>query len=562
MTEAMESQPTYDAFIAQFSWDQVLAHFDWPVTEKINLGHELCDRWANHPTKGNRLAMRYETRDGIRGSYSYRQLQDHSNRFATALTTLGIQRGDRIAGYLPKTSAFLPMLLGIWKIGAVYVPIFTAFAAPAVSYRLRDSEARLIITDETYLPIVKESFYFDKGVPALERVVVVADRALSFEGNILNFWALLDAASPVFQAVEMHLDDLAVLQYTSGSTGSPKGAMISNRFVLALYPYARYALNIREDDVFWGAADPGWAYGGIICLPAPLLLGNTVLWIEAPFTVEHTWQVLEYYGVTNLSAAPTAYRTLAAAGPEQVHARTLSLRVATSAGEPLNPEVISWFKRAVGVTVYDCYGLTELLMTVCNYHGFVYQAKSGSMGRPMPGFEMGLIDAEGKEVPPGVVGQIAMRKTAFPYQFKGYWKDPAKTAALSIGEWHVTGDSARCDEDGYFWFEGRNDDLINTSAYRVGPFEIESALLEHPAVVESAVVGVPDAQRGEVIKAYVVLHAGQEGTPHLAEELQQMVRQRVGKHAYPRAIEFVKELPKTSSGKIQRYLLRARARQE
>jgi len=559
MSEATVIQPTYDEFVAQFSWDQVLAHFDWPVTEKFNLGHELCDRWAKHPTRADALAMRYETKDGSQGGYTYRQLRDLSNRFAAALTILGIQRGDRIAGLMPKIPAFLPMLLGIWKTGAVYVPIFTAFAAPAVAYRLRDSEARLVITTETYLPVIRESQQLANGLTALEQVLVVADPGQMFEGHTLNFWALLEAATPDFQAVEMQLDDVAVLQYTSGSTGNPKGAMIANTFALALYPYARYALNIREDDVFWGAADPGWAYGGIICLPSPLLLGNTVLWIEAPFTAVHTWQVIERYGVTNFSAAPTAYRALAAAGPELAHASDLTLRVATSAGEPLNPEVITWFKREVGLPIYDCYGLTELLMTVCNYHGFDYRPKPGSMGRPMPGFEMGLIDAEGNEVPPGVVGQIAMRRTAFPYQFKGYWKDPGKTAALLIGEWHVTGDSARRDEDGYFWFEGRNDDLINTSAYRVGPFEIESALLEHPAVVESAVVGLPDAQRGEVIKAFIVLQAGQEGTPELVDELQQIVRQRVGKHAYPRSIEFIQDLPKTASGKIQRYLLRSRS---
>ena len=271
MSEVTVIQPTYDEFVAQFSWDQVLAHFDWPVTEKFNLGHELCDRWAKHPTRADALAMRYETKDGSQGGYTYRQLRDLSNRFAAALTRLGIQRGDRVAGLMPKIPAFLPMLLGIWKTGAVYVPIFTAFAAPAVAYRLRDSEARLVITTETYLPVIRESQQLANGLTALEQVLVVADPGQMFEGHTLNFWALLEAATPDFQAVEMQLDDVAVLQYTSGSTGNPKGAMIANTFALALYPYARYALNIREDDVFWGAADPGWAYGGIICLPSPLL---------------------------------------------------------------------------------------------------------------------------------------------------------------------------------------------------------------------------------------------------------------------------------------------------
>lgn len=557
MAEVKVSRPTYDEFVNDFSWERLLAHFDWPATEKFNLGHELCDRWANHPVKTDQVALKYESRDGTQRSYTYRQLRDLSNRFANLLTASGIGRGDRVGGLLPKTPALLPVLLGTWKVGAIYVPLFTAFAAPAVAYRLRDSEAKLVVTDEVNLPKIRESTSANEGLPDLEHVMVVADPAKVFEHGIRNFWAELDAASGDFNAAETTLDDLAVLQYTSGSTGNPKGAMIANRFALALLPYVRYAMDIREDDVFWGPADPGWGYGSIVCLPGPLLLGNTAILIDAPFTPEHCWQVLERYRVTNFSFAPTAYRALMAAGAQLAHTYALRLRVASSAGEPLNPEVIDWFRRELDLSIYDCYGQTELLMVICNYHAFAYSMKPGSMGRAMPGFGIGLIDEHGNEIPPGAVGQIAMRRTSPFYQFKGYWKDPAKTRALYLGDWHLTGDTARCDQEDYFWFEGRDDDLINTSSYRIGPFEIESALLEHRAVAESAVIGIPDPQRGQAIKAYIVLRIGESGSPQLAEELRQIVRERVGKHAYPRQIEFVQALPKTSSGKIQRFLLRA-----
>jgi acetyl-CoA synthetase len=558
MTETMATHPSYDEVVNHFSWETVLDYFDWPANEKFNFAHEICDRWANDPAKAEQVALYYETKDGKRGSYTYRQLRDLSNRFANVLAELGVRPADRVGGLLPKIPAILPTILGIWKLGAIYVPLFTAFAAPAVAYRLRHGEVSVVVTDEANLPKIQQGQHSDEGLPLLKHVLVVTtDENKTFERGEINFWAALQGASPHFQVAETTLDDVLVCQYTSGSTAQPKGSMDANGFALSMLLYVRYAMDIRDDDVFWGPADPGWAYGLFACLTGPLMVGNAAILIEEPFTPELCWQVIERYGVTNLTYAPTAYRALAAAGIELARKYQIKLRVASSAGEPLNPEVIEWFRREPGVSICDCYGQTELGMIVCNYNALHNPIKPGSMGRPTPGLEVSLVDDEGREVPTNTLGQIAMRRGSYGYMFKGYWKEPDKTAAVYAGDWHLSGDLARRDEDGYYWFEGRSDDLINSSGYRIGPFEIESALLEHLAVAEAAVISVPDAQRGEAIKAYVILKAGKQGSPELVEELQQIVRERVGKHAFPRAVEFVTTLPKTESGKIQRFLLRA-----
>jgi acetyl-CoA synthetase len=308
--------------------------------------------------------------------------------------------------------------------------------------------------------------------------------------------------------------------------------------------------------VFWGGADPGWVHGLLGCLLGPLLLGHCALLIEAPFNAELCWQVMERYGVTNFVYVPAVYRALAAAGAAVAKQYTLQLQRASSAGEPLNPEAIHWFQEVLNVPVYDQYGQTELLILVGNYHAFDMPIKPGSMGLPMPGCRVSLVDEHGNEVGTNAIGQIAMDRTGFAYMFQGYWKEPQKSGENLRGTWHLTGDMARKDADGYFWFAGRADDLMNTSGYRIGPAEIESALLEHPDVVEAAAISVPDPQRGEVIKAYVVLQPGVQESEALAGALQQMVRERVGRHAVPRLVEFIDTLPKTPSGKIQRFLLR------
>lgn len=325
----------------------------------------------------------------------------------------------------------------------------------------------------------------------------------------------------------------------------------------------RWGLDLQEEDFFWNLADPGWAYGLYYGLIGPLLLGKGTLFYNAPFDPDAAYRILQKYRVTNFAAAPTAYRALRAAGASADTRRKLSLRVASSAGEPLNPELIAWAREHLGVPIHDHYGQTELGMVVNNHHaaGLVRPLRPGSMGHPMPGFRVVVASPAGEELGPGQEGQLAVDTRQSPlFWFRGYHADPERTAERFTGDgrYYLTGDAARMDADGYVFFSGRADDIILTAGYRVGPFEVESALMAHPAVAEAAAVGKPDELRGEVVKAYVVLKPGFTPSVELAAELSQFVKSSLSAHAYPREVEFVPELPKTPSGKIQRFLLRRR----
>jgi acetyl-CoA synthetase len=355
---------------------------------------------------------------------------------------------------------------------------------------------------------------------------------------------------------ETTVDDLLAIQYTSGSTGMPKGAIWPHNLLINIYPYMKYAIDLREDDVFLGGADPGWAYGLIFCTFAPLSFGVPIVFYEGPFKPETYYELMEKYRVTNFAYAPTAYRAMVAAGDEAIQQYDIRVRAMSSAGEPLNPEVIRFFQKHLGVTVHDHYGLSETLMLIGNFNALDMEIRPGSMGWALPGFEVALLDDTGAPVKDGEVGQIAFNTDSIPNVFKGYWKAPEKTAERLLDNWFLTGDLAIKDADGYFWFQGRADDIISSAGYRIGPFEVESSLIEHPAVVEAAVVGKPDPLKGEIVKAFVVLADGYAPSDELAKELSLFVKNRLSKHEYPREVEFVAELPKTSSGKIQRFILR------
>jgi acetyl-CoA synthetase len=306
------------------------------------------------------------------------------------------------------------------------------------------------MTDDVHLAKVREGRHRGDGLPALRHVLVVTDASTTFDDGTVHFWAAVHSASTTFEVCPTTPDDLLEIQYTSGSTGNPKGAMLPHKVGLAFSSYMRHAIGLREEDVFWGGADPGWAYGLMVCLLGPLLLGPCAILIAAPFTAEGCWQVMERYGVTNFAYAPAAYRALAAAGAEVANHYQLQLQRASSAGEPLNPEVIHWFQDVLHVPVYDQYGQTELVMLVCNYHAFEMPVKPGSMGLPMPGFGVSLVDDNGQEVGINTIGQIAMDRTGFAYMFQGYWQEPQKSVEPMRGKWHLTGDIAHKDADGYF----------------------------------------------------------------------------------------------------------------
>jgi len=516
----------------------------------------LCDR---HLTAPDSNAIRYEDDEGTQLSKSFRELHELSSRLAGFLGSQGVQQGDRVAGLLPKGIELVVTTLAVWRLGGVYVPLFTAFGPQGIAYRTDMSRTKVLITDDANRSKLEELSPASRN--RMQIVTVSSRRQPDLAGGEHSFWSSLEKASPIVESTPVRGEDPLILIFTSGTTGNPKGVPVPIKGLASFEAYMRFGLDVRKEDVYWNMADPGWAYGLYYNLVGPLLLGKPILFYNASFTPEKAYSFMDRYGVTNFASAPTAYRALKAAGPDLVDRYPPRLRVASSAGEPLNPEVIEWARAHFGIPIHDHYGQTELGMVINNHHHPDLQSelKSGSMGQTMPGFRMVVLDESAQEVAPRTEGQLAVDTQASPLLwFKGYWEDDAKTSQryTDDGRYCLTGDTVSYEEQGFFFFSGRSDDIILSAGYRIGPFEVESALMEHPSVAETAVIGVPDELRGEIVKAYVVLHSEQEGTEELAEELRMLVKRQLAKHAYPRIIAFVDELPKTPSGKIQRFLLR------
>jgi acetyl-CoA synthetase len=517
--------------------------------ERVALGQLLCDA---HPADA--LALVYDGPAGVQ-RLTYGELGQQSRRLAGALRQAGVQEGDRVAVMLPKSPELLVSLVAIWRAGAVHVPLFTAFGPEAAGYRIEHSGARLVIADEAN----REKVDVD-GVSVMH---VAGEQESVREGDI-DFAAAV-AHGPALEGVDRAGDDLMIMLYTSGTTGQPKGVEAPVRSLASIHSYMRYGLDLRPDDAFWNIADPGWGYGLWFGLVGPLLLGHATLLRAAPFTPEGVYEAILEHGVTNLAGAPTVYRALRAAGVPDGFKQRSRLRVASSAGEPLNAELLEWSRRELGAAIHDHYGQSELGMVV----GFAHHPQlhrepvAGSMGFALPGFSALVLDEQGRQVDRGVDGELAIDVAASPlYWFRGYYKDPERTAErFGHGERHyLTADAAQLDEQGLLRFASRADDVITSSGYRIGPFEIESALMAHPAVAEVAVIGTPDELRGEAVTAFVVSAPGVEGTPELAEELQELVKSRLAKHLFPRHVHFADALPRTPSGKVQRRLLRERSR--
>lgn len=529
----------YQQLLTEFSWDKVLKTYDWDASERYNMAHESCDRWAKDPS---RVAIYWEDEDGNTQTWTYLKLKEESNRLANGFRELGVKKGDRIAGLLGKDMELILTVLATWKIGAVYVPLFTAFGPEAIKYRLEDCSCKILVTN-------REQAEKIDGQNLSTKILIIDDEEQSFYKFIQSF-------PPQFETVETKLNDLGVIQYTSGSTGMPKGAAWSHKIMVSSYPYVRYGIGVEDDDLLYGGADLGWAYGLINCTFIPLSFGIKILIYKGPFKVEKVYELLEKYQVTNFAYAPTAYRMMMAAGSELLKQYSLNVRRFSSAGEPLNAELVRFFKENFGKEIYDHYGCTETGMIITNLNATDMKVKPGSMGLPSPGFDIALVDEDGNEVKKGEVGQIAVNTNEFPYFFLGYWNNPENTKSKTKKHWFCTGDLASQDDEGYFWFEGRADDIISSAGYRIGPFEVESCLIEHDAVAEAAVIGKPDKQKGEIVKGFVVLKSNYKPSVELEKELSLFVKNRLSKHQYPREIEFVQDLPKTPSGKIQRYLLK------
>ncbi|NVK44461.1 MAG: AMP-binding protein [Oceanospirillaceae bacterium] len=543
------STQAYEGFYRDFSPALIEQALVGSLDRGFNVCEEICDRWAD----GDRVGLYYEGIDRPASQHSFSELRAQSARFANYLKSIGIGKGDRVAGLLPRTPELLVVVLGTLRAGAVYQPLFTAFGSGAIEYRLDRAGTRLVVTD----PANRGKLDDVQGCPP----VLLVNRAVADAGYAgdPDFAEELTRQSDDFEPVRIGADEPFLQMFTSGTTGKAKGVSVPALGLLAFYAYMRYAIGLRPEDRYWNVADPGWAYGLYYGVVGPLLLGNATHFSEHGFTADSTYEMLRKYRITNLAAAPTAYRMLKAADNGET-TDSLGLRVASSAGEALNPEVINWVNKRLGCPVMDHYGQTETGMTCCNHHALEHPVRAGSMGYSLPGIRVVALDTEGNEIGEGEIGQLAVDTERSPlFIFQGYtWGEKSPFQ----GRYYLTGDIVMSHGDGSFSYTGRDDDIITTAGYRVGPADVESALLEHPAVAESGVVGKPDPKRGAIIKAFVVLKSQYDASDELADELKRLVRSRLSTHAFPREIEFVEALPKTPSGKIQRFVLRNQAHEE
>jgi len=538
------SRPSHARAARTFRWEDTLQALGWTTAGEIDLAGTIVDRHAS----GDRAALRWVGKSGASRTLSFDELSRLSAQVAGWLRSRGLKEGDRVAGFLPRVPETIAIMLGTWKAGGVYVPIFTGFGPDAIEFRLRDSGARVLCTHwehRSRLPAPPDGL----TLLTISGTEKPAAGDTDFHDGM--------ASQPVETPPSLRRrDDPAVILYTSGSTGPPKGVLIAANFLAAVHPWMTYGVELRPDDVFWPTGDPGWGYG-LICYMLALALGASVSCHEAAPAPEYALQHLSEDGITNLATTPTLLRGIMALPEETLRGWPVRLRSASSCGEPLNGEVVTFFRRRWGVTVMDHYGSSEFGLPIGNCNAVEMEVRPGSMGLPLPGHTMAIVGDDGQEAPADTVGQIAMRPHPEGYYSLGYWGDAERTAAMTRGGWMTIGDLGRRDADGYFWFEGRADDVIKSAGYRIGPFEVESAILRHPAVAEAAVVGTPDALRGQVVKAFVVLRAGHAPSAGLRDEIVELVKSRVGRHQYPREIEFTAALPKTETGKIQRFLLRA-----
>lgn len=542
----MMSRPTYRDACQAFRWEESARALGWTPGAPVNLGRTIVDRHAG----SGRPALRWFGKRGDAREYTFDELSRLTGQFANVLRARGIGPGDRVAGFLPRIPEMLIAMIGTWKAGAVYVPIFTGFGPDAVEFRARHSGARVLVTQ--WEPRARLPDPLPEGLA----IITVAG-----EGGVgpadTDFWGAMRREPEQTELAACRRDEPAVLLYTSGSTGPPKGVKIASNFLVAIHPHLTHGADLRSDDVFWPTGDPGWGYG-LVCYMGALALGVPVVSHEAAPAAEYCLAQLRARQVTNLATTPTLLRSVMALGADAVGREPLRVRRASSCGEPLNAEVVSFFQRHWGVTVLDQYGSSELGLPIGNFGVVDMAVKPGSMGLPLPGCTMAVVDDAGREVDADVVGHVGMKPHPEGYYSLGYWSDAGRDRESYRGEWMTCGDLARRDADGYFWFEGRADDVIKSAGYRIGPFEIESAILRHEAVAEAAVVGKPDPLRGQIVKAFVVLKPGRAVRSGLETEIADVVKTHVGRHQYPREIEFLDALPKTETGKIQRFLLRRR----
>jgi acetyl-CoA synthetase len=525
------------------SYDQVYSTFRWRIPEHYNIGVDICDKWA---AEGSRLALVYEDETGRVEQYTFRDLKQLSNRLANGLQAHGLQRGDRIAILLPQRPETALTHIAAYKIGAVAIPLFTLFGPDALEYRFSNSDARCAITDSANLGKLLE---IKPSLPALRTIIVTEGTAPE---GVVRFQELIERGKADFEPAATLADDPALIIYTSGTTGPPKGALHAHRTLLGHLPGVEFPHNFfpKQGDFFWTPADWAWIGGLIDVLFPSWHHGIPVLAHRAKkFDPEHAFHLIAKHGVRNAFMPPTALKLMRQVdNPRSRH--RFHMRSIGSGGETLGEELLDWGQATMGLTINEFYGQTEcnLIVGCC---AEVMEIRPGSMGKAIPGHTLSVVDETGNPVSTGTIGEIAVKRPD-PVMFLEYWKNPAATEKKFIGDWLLTGDLARLDEDGYFWFSGRKDDVITSAGYRIGPAEIEDCILKHPSVGMAAVVGSPDAVRNEIVKAFIVLKPGVQGDREVSEEIKEFVKNRLAAHEYPREIEFVEELPMTATGKIMR----------
>ncbi|MFT7401033.1 MAG: acetyl-CoA synthetase [Hydrogenophaga sp.] len=549
----------YNRTVAEFSWAQAQTWLDGLLDgQGLNIAHEAVDRHLRHGL-GGKTAIRWLGKTGERRDLSFSDLAQSTNRFANALEDLGLQPGDRVFLLMGRLPELYVALLGALKARCVVTPLFSAFGPEPIATRAEMGDARVLVTTpELYQRKVKA---LRGRLPGLKHVIVVGE-APADDASVQSWEALMTRASPDYTIGPTDPESMSLLHFTSGTTGRPKGAVHAHAAVVAHMVTGRYALDLHDDDVFWCTADPGWVTGTSYGIIAPLVCGVTNVVVEAEFDAQAWYEVLQRERVSVWYTAPTAIRMMMKLGAEAVKAYAMpALRFMASVGEPLNPEAVVWGQEAFGLPFHDNWWQTETGgIMVSNYASM--DIKPGSMGKPLPGIEAAIVRHEnGGAVEviaeADVDGQLAL-KTPWPSMMRGYLHEEERYRKCFADGWYLTGDLARRDADGYYWFVGRADDVIKSAGHLIGPFEVESALMEHPAVAEVGVIGIPDPMVGEVVKAFVALKPGFEPDEALRRELLGHARKRLGAAVAPKQIDFRSNLPKTRSGKIMRRLLKAR----
>ncbi|WP_341318484.1 acyl-CoA synthetase [Paraburkholderia sp. IMGN_8] len=531
------------------TYESITADFAWNIPANYNIGVDACDKWADG---SGRLALIYEDHDGKATKYSFDQLKSLSDRFANSLLRHGARRGDRVAIFLPQSAETAIAHLAVYKAGMIAVPLFALFGVDAIEHRLGDSGTVALITDLSGIEKLRD---IRQSLPELQSIYNVDGGEAGTQAGNYSFWGELEASSGDFTAAKTTADDPAVIIYTSGTTGKSKGALHAHRVLLGHLPGVELSQQGFPTDatLMWTPADWAWI-GGLfdVLLPAwhhgvPVLARRF-----AKFDGEAAFDLMERHGVSHTFLPPTALKMMRAV--ERPERWSLSLKSVASGGETLGEELIEWGRNTLGVTINEFYGQTEcnVVLSSC---AALYEPHIGAIGRCVPGHRVKIVDDAGQEQPPGTIGNIGV-ESPDPVMFLGYWRLDAATREKYRGRYLVTGDLATCDQDGFFRFVGRDDDVITSAGYRIGPGAIEDSLLRHPAVYMAAVIGAPDSARTEIVMAFIVLNAGFVGDENLARDIQQHVKTRLAAHEYPREIRFVETLPMTATGKVMRKELR------